>query len=225
MNDIIHYCLRDVPYSEGLALQHKLFDPRVECRRLGLDTGDDAIITLTHRPTYTLGRHAKASNIINRRWIEERGAEIHNIDRGGDITFHGPGQLVVYPIIDLQRCRLGVKAYVNLLEEAVILTLAGYGIEAGRVEGATGVWLGIGTPAERKICAIGIRCSRFITMHGLALNIHTDLTWFSAINPCGFTDRAVTSMATELPPAATPLLDDVAENLLRHLIRLLQPNR
>ena len=225
MSHIQYYDLRDVPYNEGLALQHKLFDPRVECRRQGLDTGDDAIITLTHRPTYTLGRHAKASNIVNRRWIEERGAEIHCIDRGGDITFHGPGQLVVYPIIDLLRCRLGVKAYVNLLEESVILTLADYGISAGRVDGATGVWLGTGTHAERKICAIGIRCSRFITMHGLALNVDTDLSWFSAINPCGFTDRPVTSMAKELSPAAPPSLDDVAARLISHLDKLLTDKR
>ena len=158
-----------------------------------------------------------------------RGAEVVEIDRGGDVTFHGPGQLVVYPIVDLQRCGLGVKNYVHLLEETVILTLADYGIDSGRVEGATGVWLGIGTPTERKICAIGIRCSRFISMHGLALNISTDLSWFSAINPCGFTDRGVTTLYQELLSRSAhqgcdynpPSLDEVAQSLRIRLANLL----
>lgn len=127
---------------------------------------------------------------------------------------------MVYPIIDLQARGIGVKQYVYLLEEAVIRTLAGYGIAAGRVEGATGVWIGCRTASERKVCAIGIRCSRFITMHGLALNVDTDLTWFTAINPCGFTDKGVTSIAREMGDAA-PSLEQVATTLRHHLTDLL----
>lgn len=216
--------LRDAPYREVLELQRDIFNQRVELRRNGQDTGDDVIITVEHQPVYTLGRHADPRNVVHRQWLLARGAEVVEIDRGGDVTFHGPGQLVVYPIVDLQRCGLGVKNYVHLLEETVILTLADYGIDSGRVDGATGVWLGIGTPTERKICAIGIRCSRFITMHGLALNISTDLSWFSAINPCGFTDKGVTTLQRELLSRSAsniPSLDEVANTFKEHLVALL----
>lgn len=186
------------PYREMLDLQHEIFNRRVDARHCGKDLGEDYLLMVTHNPVYTLGRHADPGNIVNREWLEERGAEVVEIDRGGDVTFHGPGQLVAYPIIDLQSRKLGVRDYVNLLEEAVIRTIAEYGIKGERVEGATGVWIDAGTPSERKICAIGIRCSRFITMHGLALNVSTDMSWFSAINPCGFVDKGVTSIALEM---------------------------
>lgn len=212
--------LRDTPYREVLDMQHEIFNSRVEARRAGCPAGDDYLITVTHRPVYTLGRHADRGNVVRPQWLAARGAEVVEIDRGGDVTFHGPGQIVVYPIIDLQARGIGVKQYVYLLEEAVIRTLAGYGIGGGRVDGATGVWIGCGTPAERKVCAIGIRCSRFITMHGLALNVDTDLTWFSAINPCGFTDKGVTTMARELGDTA-PALEQVASTLRHHLTDLL----
>jgi len=215
--------LRDAPYRDVLDMQHAIFNRRVELRRNGADTGDDYLLTVTHQPVYTLGRHADPGNVVHPEWLSARGAEVVAIDRGGDVTFHGPGQLVVYPIIDLQKRGMGVKTYVNLLEEAVMLTLAGYGIVGGRVEGATGVWLGCGTAYERKICAIGLRCSRFITMHGLALNVDTDLSWFSAINPCGFTDKGVTSIARELHGSGTPVptIDEAASTLRRHLSTLL----
>lgn len=212
--------LRDAPYRDVLDMQHEIFNRRVEARRNGCPTGDDYLITVTHRPVYTLGRHADRGNVVRPQWLAARGAEVVGIDRGGDVTFHGPGQIVAYPIIDLQARGIGVKQYVYLLEEAVIRTLAGYGIAAGRVEGATGVWIGCGTASERKICAIGLRCSRFITMHGLALNVDTDLTWFSAINPCGFTDKGVTSIAREMGDAA-PSLEQVATTLRHHLTDLL----
>ena len=220
--------LRDAPYREVLDMQHDIFNRRVALRRDGLPAGDDYLITVTHQPVYTLGRHADPRNVLRREWLVARGAEVVEIDRGGDVTFHGPGQLVVYPIIDLQSRGIGIKTYVNLLEEAVIRTVGEYGIEAGRIDGATGVWIGCGTPAERKICAIGLRCSRFITMHGLALNVSTDLTWFSAINPCGFTDKGVTTLHRELAainPSAThhtpPTHDAVSATLRRHLTQLL----
>ena len=220
--------LRDAPYREVLDMQHNIFNRRVALRRDGLPAGDDYLITVTHQPVYTLGRHADPSNVLRREWLAARGAEVVEIDRGGDVTFHGPGQLVVYPIIDLQSRGMGIKTYVNLLEEAVIRTVGEYGIETGRVDGATGVWIGCGTPAERKICAIGLRCSRFITMHGLALNVSTDLTWFSAINPCGFTDKGVTTLYRELAainpsstPHTPPTLDDVSATIRHHLTQLL----
>ena len=220
--------LRDAPYREVLDMQHDIFNRRVALRRDGMPPGDDYLITVTHQPVYTLGRHADPGNVLRREWLVARGAEVVEIDRGGDVTFHGPGQLVVYPIIDLQSRGIGIKTYVNLLEEAVIRTVGEYGIEAGRIDGATGVWIGCGTPAERKICAIGLRCSRFITMHGLALNVSTDLTWFSAINPCGFTDKGVTTLHRELAainpsstPHTPPTLDDVSATLRRHLTQLL----
>lgn len=219
--------LRDAPYREVLDMQHDIFNRRVALRRDGMPAGDDYLITVTHQPVYTLGRHADPRNVLRREWLASRGAEVVEIDRGGDVTFHGPGQLVVYPIIDLQSRGMGIKTYVNLLEEAVIRTVGEYGIEAGRIDGATGVWIGCGTPAERKICAIGLRCSRFITMHGLALNISTDLTWFSAINPCGFTDKGVTTLyrelaATSSKTATPPTLDDVSATLRHHLTQLLK---
>jgi len=122
----------------------------------------------------------------------------YKINRGGDITYHGPGQLVGYPIIDLESFKLGVKEYVHLLEEVIIQTLGQYNISATRLEGATGVWLDVSTPKVRKICAIGVRISRYVTMHGFALNVNTDLKYFSHINPCGFQDKGVTSMQKEL---------------------------
>lgn len=214
--------LRDVAYGVTLDMQHEILARRVEARRRGDDTGDDYLITVTHLPVYTMGRHADPANVLHREWLQSRGAEVVSADRGGDVTFHGPGQIVVYPVIDLLPRGLGVKEYVRLLEEAVIRTLADYGVESGRVEGATGVWLGCGTVSERKICAIGLRCSRYITMHGLALNVNTDLSWFSAINPCGFTDKGVTSLSCELGgDDACPSLEQVADALRRHLSDLL----
>lgn len=164
----------------------------------GNPQGDEYLLLTEHRPVYTLGRHGKPENmLLNATTLADRHVELVRIERGGDITFHGPGQLVAYPIISLQRHGLGVKSYVSLLEESVIRTIADYGIEGERIEGATGVWIGKGTLRERKICAIGVKCSKFVTMHGLALNVNTDLDYFNAINPCGFIDKGVTSISME----------------------------
>lgn len=161
------------------------------------------ILMVEHPPVYTLGKSGHAENLlIPRAALEALGARFFHIDRGGDITFHGPGQLVCYPILDLERLGIGLRDYIDALEEAVIRTVGRYGIEAGRIAGASGVWLGTGitprgTGRPRKICAIGVRSSRYVTMHGLALNVSTDLDWFSRINPCGFTDRGVASIERE----------------------------
>lgn len=209
-----------VPYRQMLDRQHELFDAMVSRKRHGEPVDTEYILLVEHPSVITLGRHADRNNLlVDLNLLATRGIDVVDIDRGGDITYHGPGQLVVYPIIDMEHHHLGVKAYVNILEQAVIDTLASLGIESGRVEGATGVWLGIGTPTERKICAIGVRCSHFVTMHGLALNVNTDLTQFNLINPCGFTDKGVTSIARELGHPAD--FDNIATLLADNLVRLL----
>lgn len=187
------------PYRTIWDEQQKLFNLLISKKREGLPIENEYIIFVEHHPVYTMGRHANESNMLmTKQWLESNNVECIPIERGGDITFHGPGQLVVYPIVDLQYHKLGVKKYVTLLEEAVISVIGRYGIKGERIEGATGVWINAGEPTERKVCAIGIRCSRSITMHGLALNVSTDISYFSRINPCGFVDKGVTSMSLEL---------------------------
>lgn len=209
-----------IDYRAAWELQKKLFNAAVEGKRNGTPVPDDTLLLVEHNPVLTLGKHGKVGNLLlNEADLGRRGIECIRIERGGDITYHGPGQLVAYPIIDLERYQLGVKDYVNLLEETVIRTIARYGIKGERVEGASGVWIGKGTPTERKICALGVKCSRFITMHGLALNVNTDLDAFSMINPCGFTDKGVTSIARETGHQTD--LREVAENLDREFRHLL----
>lgn len=157
------------------------------------------LLLVEHFPVYTLGKSGNEANLlINAIQLRARQAEFIQVDRGGDITFHGLGQLVVYPVLDLECFHLGIKEYVHRLEEVVIRVLKEYGIEGERLEGATGVWLEAHTARARKICAIGVKCSRYVTMHGFALNVNTDLTYFNAIHPCGFVDKGVTSLAREL---------------------------
>lgn len=157
------------------------------------------LLLVEHFPVYTLGKSGNEANLlINAIQLKARQAEFIQVDRGGDITFHGLGQLVVYPVLDLECFHLGIKEYVHRLEEVVIRVLKEYGIKGERLEGATGVWLEAHTARARKICAIGVKCSRYVTMHGFALNVNTDLTYFNAIHPCGFVDKGVTSLAREL---------------------------
>jgi lipoyl(octanoyl) transferase len=186
-----------VPYAEAWDRQRQLFDAVLADKQNGRPHVD-RLILVEHAPVYTLGRSGKANNmLLTDAQLQAIGATLYHIDRGGDITFHGPGQLVAYPILDLEHYGLGLKAYIHLLEEAVIRTIGAYGVTGDRVEGATGVWLDKGTPRERKICAIGVRSSHFVTMHGLALNVNTDLNYFRYIHPCGFIDKGVTSLAQE----------------------------
>lgn len=212
----------NAPYREILARQRQLFDALVDKKRCDrpVSADDEHLLLVEHTPVYTLGRHGNPGNMLHHAGSRYRDTELVAIERGGDITFHGPGQLVAYPIIDLQRRGLGVKRYVELLEEAVIRTIAHYSLAGERHQGAPGVWLGTGTPDERKICAIGIKCRRFVTMHGVALNVNTDLSWFSAINPCGFIDKGVTSIAAELGCEVS--YDEVEQILGRNLILLLK---
>ena len=156
-------------------------------------------IVCEHPHVYTLGKNGTENNLlINDEFLKKINASFYRIERGGDITYHGPGQLVGYPILDLERHDLSLKKYVFFLEEAIIQVLSNYGLDTSRMAGATGVWVDAAGKNPRKICAIGVRASRGVTMHGFALNVNTDLSYFSHINPCGFVDKGVTSMAKEL---------------------------
>lgn len=187
------------PYSIMLSKQRRLFKQMVDLKKGGVPVEEEYILMVEHPSVITLGRHAKETNVLfDEEELSRRGVELYHIERGGDVTYHGPGQLIAYPLIDLEYHRLGVKDYVELLEEVVIRTIADFGIVGERVADASGVWIESGTIRERKICALGVKCSRFITMHGLALNVNTDLEGFDLINPCGFIDKGVTSMASEL---------------------------
>ena len=159
---------------------------------------EQQIIFCEHPHVYTLGRHGKMHNLlVNNDFLERINARYYQVDRGGDITYHGPGQMVCYPILDLERLHCGLKHYIFTLEEIVIQTLQHYDIKAQRLAGVTGVWIDAGKPAARKICAIGVHVSHFVTMHGFALNVNNDLNYYRHINPCGFTDKGVTSIQHE----------------------------
>ncbi|GAA3950067.1 lipoyl(octanoyl) transferase LipB [Hymenobacter algoricola] len=182
----------------------------------------NVLLLCQHPHVYTLGKSGKPEHLLlDDAGLAAHGATYHRINRGGDITYHGPGQLVGYPILDLDNFFTDIHRYLRVLEEAVILTLADYGLSAGRIPGLTGVWLGFEEAATnpRKICAMGVKCSRWVTMHGLAFNINPDLSYFGHIVPCGITDKAVTSLQQELGRAVP--LPEVEEKLLRHLATLL----
>ena len=175
-----------------------------------------------HPHVYTLGKSGKLDHLLlDEADLSAKQAKFYRINRGGDITYHGPGQLVGYPILDLDNFFTDIHKYMRLMEEAIILTLADFQIDAGRIAGLTGVWLDYeDKPNPRKICAMGVKSSRWVTMHGFALNVNTDLSFFGNIVPCGIQDKAVTSMATELGREVP--MRDVAERLKNHLADLFQ---
>lgn len=210
--------VRNADYNSVLKMQRDAFELRLKYRKEGKELPADIIYFVEHTPVITLGKHGDKENLLyNQTDLSKLGVEYHEIDRGGDITYHGPGQLTVYLVVDMLRRRLGVKEFVRLLEEAVIRTIAEYKILGERVEGKTGVWVKSGA-TERKICAIGIKCSRFVSMHGLALNINTDLKGFDLINPCGL-GKPVTSL--ELETGNTISLKEAEGKLYAWLKRLL----
>lgn len=189
-------------YKETWDYQERFFNAKVEEKRTpGADGSKtpDRLIFVEHNHVYTLGKSGSEQNLLlDYIQLQARDAVFYKIDRGGDITYHGPGQLVGYPIFDLEVLGIGLREYIQLLEEAIIRCISRFGIEGGRLEGATGVWIEPDKGARaRKICAIGVRASRFVTMHGFALNVSTDLSYFNHINPCGFTDKGVTSIEKE----------------------------
>ena len=212
--------LRDLgtmAYGECWALQRSLFEALCAAKLSHTQPDDEAgeVLLVEHPAVYTLGKSGNPANmLLSEERLRAMGAELYRIDRGGDITFHGEGQLVCYPILDLNRVGLGIRHYIAALEQTVIDLAAEMGIAAHRSEGASGVWIGEGR-ALRKLCALGVKASHAVTMHGLALNVATDLRWFDAINPCGFADRGTTSLSRELGREVT--INEVKEPFINCL--------
>lgn len=187
-----------IDYKKAWDYQEELFAQKLLEKRNN-QIPENHLLLCEHPPVFTLGKSGDDANLlITQNLLDQKGIQYYKINRGGDITYHGPGQIVGYPILDLEQFKLGVKEYIHAMEEVIIKTLADYNIRSERLEGATGVWLDTDKPAVRKICAIGVRASRHITMHGFAFNVNTDLSFYNLINPCGFTDKGVTSMEKEL---------------------------
>ena len=212
-------------YKATWEYQEDLFkgivDIKIRNRREELDLETpNYFLFVEHPHVYTLGKSGDFSNLLlSEKQLEAKGATFHKINRGGDITYHGPGQIVGYPILDLENFFTDIHKYLRLLEEAIILTLQEYGITSGRSEGETGVWLGVGTPFARKICALGVRASRWVTMHGFALNVNADLGYFDNIIPCGIRGKAVTSLNVELGVDSVNE-EEVKEKILKHFALL-----
>jgi lipoyl(octanoyl) transferase len=197
-------------------------DLKIKNRReeINLST-NNYFLFVEHPHVYTLGKSGDMSNLLlNEEQLKQKGATFYKINRGGDITYHGPGQIVGYPILDLENFFTDIHKYLRLLEESIIKTIAEYGLQGERSEGETGVWLGVGTPFARKICAMGIRTSRWVTMHGFALNVNTDLGYFDNIIPCGIRGKAVTSLEAELGRKVS--IDEVKEKILKHFKELFE---
>ena len=209
-----------IDFQEAWNRQMEIFQHIIDRKNQQQSTDECEIIVFCEHPhVYTLGKSGKDKNLlISEQMLQKIGATFYHIDRGGDITYHGPGQLVGYPILDLERQKISLKDYIFKIEEAIIQMLATFMIEGMRLQGATGVWLEVGTPRERKICAIGVKASRFVTMHGFALNVNTDLNYFRYINPCGFVDKGVTSMQQELNEEINFL--QVKERLREELLQM-----
>ncbi|MEC8247843.1 MAG: lipoyl(octanoyl) transferase LipB [Bacteroidota bacterium] len=217
-------------YKETWEFQEVLFkkivDLKVKNRReqTAFSTPNH-LLFVSHPHVYTLGKSGDLSNLlISNQDLEAKGVHFYKINRGGDITYHGPGQIVGYPILDLENFFTDIHKYLRLLEETIILTLADFGITASRSKGQTGVWLDAGTPFARKICALGVRTSRWVTMHGFALNVNTNLGYFDHIIPCGIRGKAVTSMQAELK---LKRLDEaeVKEKLVKHFLCLFEAHK
>ncbi len=206
MKKVILEDLKTIAYQEAWDLQEHLLktgvDIKIKSSREKSFSKEikNYLLICRHPHVYTLGKHGKFAHLLlQEETLKERGIEFYKTNRGGDITYHGPGQLVVYPVLDLEQFFTDLKQYMRFLEEAVILTLAEFGIKGERLPKSTGVWLDAEDPFKaRKICALGVRCSRWITIHGLALNINTDLSYFNNIIPCGIANKGVTSMQKEL---------------------------
>ena len=213
-------------YSESLEVQENYFNGTISLKRSNRKTDNpqpthNYLLWVEHPPVFTLGKSGKMEHLlVDKEALAEKGIEFYQTNRGGDITFHGPGQLVVYPIFDLDNFFTDIHKYLRFLEEAVIETLKEYGLNGSRSQGETGVWLEVGTPFARKICAMGVRASRWVTMHGLAFNINTDLCYFDHIVPCGIQGKGVTSLSKELGREIG--LEEVKEKLKTHLGRLFE---
>lgn len=215
-----------VDYKVAWDYQEELFKDAID-KKIALRKGEvvdqpsNYLLVCEHPHVYTLGKSGDQSHLLlSDERLKEINATYYKINRGGDITYHGPGQLVVYPIFDLEVFFTDIHKYMRYLEEAVIQTLAEYGVEGMRIEGLTGVWIDGETPKARKICALGVKSSRWVTMHGIGFNINTDMNYFNYIVPCGIQDKAVTSLEKELGKSVA--LTEVAAKLIKHLATLFE---
>jgi len=214
-------------YKDTWDYQETLFksvvDAKIKNRRQELNVPTTNYFLLVEHPhVYTLGKSGDMSNLlVNEEQLAEKGASFYKVNRGGDITYHGPGQIVGYPILDLDNFFTDIHKYLRFLEEMIILTLEEYGLKAERSPGETGVWLDVGTPFARKICAMGVRASRWVTMHGFALNVNANLGYFDNMIPCGIRGKAVTSLHVELGKKEVDL-EEVKGKLLKHFAALFE---
>lgn len=226
MNAVDFYDLGHASYKPVWELQTTIQQRLIDEKRTRRDQklykpgaeSNDVLLFVEHPHVYTLGKSGDSSHLLKGlKELSDIDAEYIEIDRGGDITYHGPGQVVGYPILDLDRYFTDIHKYLRKLEEVIIRTCAEYDIEAGRIEGLTGVWAG-----DKKVCAMGIRCSRWVTMHGFALNVNTDLSYFNHIVPCGINDKEVTSLQELLGKKIEP--EEVKEHLVRHFSNVFEVN-
>ena len=214
-------------YKSTWEYQEEIFkdivDLKIKNRREELDLPTpNYLLFVEHPHVYTLGKSGDLENLLlNEKQLKAKGATFYKINRGGDITYHGPGQIVGYPILDLENFFTDIHKYLRFLEEAIILTLEEYGLKCGRSEGETGVWLDAGTPFARKICALGVRASRWVTMHGFALNVNVDLGYFDNIIPCGIRGKGVTSLQVELGVEKVDEAE-VKSKIVKHLTQLFE---
>jgi len=217
------------PYKETWDFQEELFERNVQRKLQNRSEGkadgegtEDVLLFVEHPHVYTLGKSGDIFHLlVSEEKLKEIGATYYPINRGGDITYHGPGQIVGYPLLDLEHFFTDIHKYMRYLEEAIIRTIAHYGIVGGRIDGLTGVWLDIDDPKKaRKIAALGVKCSRWLTMHGFAFNVNTDLNYFNHIVPCGITDKTVTSLSKELGREMD--MDEVKRILLQELAEVFQ---
>ncbi len=226
MNHTIFEDLETLEYKKAWEYQEELFNEIIDKKLYNREHENDPkivenrLLFVEHPHVYTLGKSGHVNNLlINDAFLKNINATYYKSNRGGDITYHGPGQIVGYPIFDLEQMGLTVKSYIHQLEEAIINCIADYGIKGERLDGATGVWIDKDVPGKaRKICAIGVKASRYVSMHGFALNVNTDLNYFNHINPCGFVDKGVTSMEKELGEKQD--FEKVKDNLLQHIIKV-----
>jgi|TARA_B100001059_G_scaffold236539_1_gene287633 lipoyl(octanoyl) transferase len=224
MPKVVFQDLGLIDYKEAWDYQEKRFNEILDVKKNNRkenrqDPTLSYLLFCEHPHVYTLGKSGDEKNLlVNEDYLKSRGATFYKINRGGDITYHGPGQIVGYPILDLDNFFTDIHKYLRFLEEAVILTLAEYGIESTRSDGETGVWLDVGTDKARKICALGVRSSRWVTMHGFAFNVNCDLSYFGNIIPCGIVDKSVTSMQKELNREVD--MQEVQQKLKGHLKNL-----
>lgn len=228
MRTVLFEDLGTMKYKEAWDYQESIFDEIVQTKSNNRKVEEservetrDHLLFVHHPHVYTLGKSGKVEHLlINEERMAEEGIDWYKINRGGDITYHGPGQLVGYPIFDLDEHFTDIHKYLRYLEEAIILTLADYGLKGERSQGETGVWLDVGKPTARKICAMGVRASRWVTMHGFAFNINVDMKYFGYIVPCGIQDKAVASLDQEL--GYVPDMNEVKDRVKRHLAELFE---